>query len=84
MEDIKDESSYGFIPDSDSYIIETLEKRVDLGTLWCIDEDYEIYGDYDAIIANNLMVVFDRCNTAESSRCATEEESNSALEFSYI
>ena len=52
--------------------------------MWCIDEDYEIYGDYDATTANNLMIVFDRCNIAESSQCATEEDSKSALEFSYI
>ena len=57
---------------------------MDKGILWCIDEDYEIYGDYDAIVAKNLMVVFERCNMAESSQCVTEEESNSVLELSYI
>ena len=84
MEDIQDESSYGFIPESDSYTIDTFKKRLDEGSFWCIDEDYEIYGDYDGMKASNLMVVFDRCNVAESSQCATEEEFNSALELSYI
>ena len=49
LEDIRDESVYGFIPDSDAQIIDTFQKRVNKGILWCIDEEYEISGDYDAI-----------------------------------
>ena len=54
------------------------------GILWCIDEDYKIFGDYDAIKFSNLMVAFDRCNVTENSQCVTDDEAKSALELSYI
>ena len=40
----------------------------------CIDEPYHITGYYDADAAENLMVVFDRCNPEERSDCKGEEE----------
>ena len=71
--DIEDETSYGFIPHSDPYIVENFKRRVSDGTIWCIEEDYKLHGDYDSKYFANLMVVFDKCNETQSNHCLAGE-----------
>ena len=33
-----------------------------MGSLWCIDEAFEIKGHYNAAVAKNLMVTYENCN----------------------
>ena len=49
----------------------------------CIEDPYEIYGDYDADMTSNLMVVLEKCNP-EKRECKTDEEITEYLKFSYI
>ncbi len=51
----------------------------------CIDEPYQIWGDYNSDIAQNLMVVFERCDTkAEGNNCKTNNEIDEWLLGKYI
>ena len=50
----------------------------------CIDEPYQIWGDYDADIASNLMVVFDRCNSTLRDDCKSDAEYAQWLQGKYI
>ena len=52
-------------------------------TMKCIDEAYEIKGDYDTNSAANLMVVFDICDP-NKRKCKSEDEIRAFLEFKYI
>ena len=58
--------------------------RINQEILWCIDEDYKIYGDYNAEQASNLMVAFDRCNAKQRDDCVTSDKFNEDLEYSYV
>ena len=49
----------------------------------CIDEEYEVWGDYISDDTSNLMVVFDRCNSTKRT-CKSEKEIDKWLEFKYI
>ena len=49
----------------------------------CIDEDFELYGDFDTNIATNLMVVFDRCDPKERT-CASDEDIDEWMKFKYM
>ena len=41
----------------------------------CIDEPYQIWGDYNAEITQNLLVVFESCNrTVPGNNCKSEAE----------
>ena len=49
----------------------------------CIDDPYEISGDYNSDVAANLQIVFDRCDP-EARKCKSKEEIDSWLEFKYL
>ena len=40
----------------------------------CIDEEYEIKGDYDTYDSFKLIVAFELCNRDERSTCKSDEE----------
>ena len=49
------------------------------------EQDLKLKGNYDAIEAKNLMIVFDRCNNATSAvTCKSEEEIQEFMKFKYI
>ena len=51
----------------------------------CIDEPYQIWGDYNSEITTNLLVVFEHCNrTAPGNNCKSKEEAEEALKGKYI
>ena len=49
----------------------------------CIDEPYNVYGDFDSRAASNLMVTFEVCNELER-KCKPRAEIKKALAYSYI
>lgn len=49
----------------------------------CIDEDFELYGDFDTNFAQNLMIVFDRCDPSERV-CADDAVIDEWIKFKYI
>lgn len=54
-----------------------------LPTLKCIDEDFELFGDFDTNVAQNLMIVFDKCDPKVRS-CADDAVIDEWLKFKYI
>ena len=50
----------------------------------CIDEPFEIYGDYVSDRSSNLMLVYELCDISKRSTCKSNEEIQDALEFAYI
>ena len=50
----------------------------------CIDEDFSVFGDFNTNIANNLMVVFDRCDPKKRTDCVSDDEFKEWLSFKYI
>ena len=52
-------------------------------TMQCIDEQFDIYGDFDTNIAQNLMVTFTKCDPAVRT-CKSNEEITKWLDFKYI
>ena len=52
----------------------------------CIDEPYQIWGDYNSDQGQNLMVVFERCEQEkeEERDCESEEDIDLWLQFKYI
>ena len=58
LEDMNGETSYGFIPGADAETQKFYTESLSNNSLWCIDEEYEIFGDYDSPKFHNLMVIF--------------------------
>lgn len=50
----------------------------------CIDEAYELFGDYHADAASNVQAVFVRCDPSKQTTCASEQEIEDWLKFKYI
>ena len=51
-------------------------------TMKCIDEPYELKGDFHTNSAANLMIVFDKCDHTKR-KCKNETEIAKFLEFKY-
>ena len=49
----------------------------------CIDEPFEMFGDFDTNIANNLMISFTECDPT-LRYCKSREEIDKWLAFKYI
>ena len=51
----------------------------------CIEDDeaFNMYGHYDAGLARNLMIVFEKCNP-DLRTCKKEKEIREWLNFKYI
>lgn len=52
----------------------------------CVDEPYDLYGDFSTNIASNLMVVFELCDPSEhdGDYCAEPEVIAEWMEFKYM
>lgn len=50
----------------------------------CIDEPYEIFGDYNADVAANVQAVFVKCDPSTQTACASEQEIEDWLKSKYI
>ena len=52
----------------------------------CVEklEELSIYGDFTSPQANNLMIVFEKCNPTLENKCKSKEEIDAALEETYI
>lgn len=49
----------------------------------CIDDEYDIYGDFHSQVASNLMITFEVCD--ESVRtCKSKEYIREAISYSYM
>ena len=49
----------------------------------CIDEEYNIFGDFNSGVASNLMITFEVCD--ESVRkCKSKQKIKEALAYSYL
>ena len=53
------------------------------GRMYCIDDYFEILGHYNSFVAQNLMVVYEKCD-ASKRKCKSPQEIYKALQFSYI
>ena len=51
--------------------------------MMCIEEDFEIFGDYNTYAARNLMITFELCDSKERT-CKSDAEIARVLAFSYI
>ena len=62
-------SSYGFFKSS-----EVTEKVLTayMDTLYCINEPFEMFGDYESETASNLIVVYEKCDP-ERRKCKSPE-----------
>lgn len=90
MEDYRSEvgdSRYGFHQwdDHTAHIIENEDNNL---PFQCIDENYKLRGNYNSEVANNLMIVFQRCGVeveeGENHACATDSQIDQTIEGSYI
>ena len=43
-----------------------------MDSLYCIDEPYEMFGDYESETASNLIVVYEKCDP-ERRKCKSPE-----------
>ena len=51
----------------------------------CLDqESIQLFGNYDTGIANNLMIVFEKCDPASKDYCKSEQEIYNWLSFKYF
>ena len=73
-------NEYGFYP-----LKKGLNKDIvtDNKHMRCIDEEYEIQGDFDSYSARNLMIVFDICNP-KLRTCKSKKFIEYALAASYV
>ena len=74
-----DRSSYGFNE------LDELSRSVsqDYFSMKCIEDDFEVFGDYNTYAARNLMITFEMCDSNER-QCKSEVEIERALAKSYI
>ena len=49
----------------------------------CVNEPYELYGNFNSKGASNLMVVFERCDPGQRI-CKSDEEINEWMSFKYL
>ena len=49
----------------------------------CIDEEFEIKGNYDTDSASNLLIVFEKCDSSQR-KCKTDTEIEQFLKWKYI
>ena len=51
----------------------------------CLDDDSltQLFGNYDSNVANNLMIVFEKCDSTVRA-CKTDQEITDWLVFKYI
>ena len=79
VEEGEDKSSYGFYP-----LHEKTNSAIVSSTIMkCIDEPFEIKGEFNTNTAANLMIVFDKCDPTKRT-CKSEAEIIEFLEFKYI
>lgn len=57
--------------------------KVQTQKLKCIEDPYEIWGDYNSDKTANVQAVFVKCNP-EKRLCKKEEEINEWLKFKYL
>ena len=69
-------NAYGFYPMSDS--AKTIVND-DWYSLKCIDDDFEISGNFNSDTASNLMVVFEICDSSKQT-CKDEKIINEFLQ----
>ena len=50
----------------------------------CIDEPYNIYGDYNSLRAQNLFITYELCSLEKQETCKSDKEISKAIEFSYL
>ena len=69
------QSNYGFFKSS-----EVTERVLTtyMDSLYCIDEPYEMFGDYESETASNLIVVYEKCDP-ERRKCKSPEVIEASL-----
>lgn len=50
----------------------------------CIDDGYELFGDYDSVQASHLLIVFELCDRDHRADCLSDDEIKEWMEFKYI
>lgn len=82
INDGEQRSSYGFYAMDESTENVVTESGYEV---MCIDEPFEVIGDFNSGTAKNLMVTYELCDrTKIGNVCKSEEVINEALKFSYI
>ena len=77
-------SDYGFYSTQDFHLRKLYSNFIQKDELFCIDGDYEIYGDYNAPVSSALMVVFKRCDAKERDYCSNDKDFKEALVNSFL
>ena len=77
----EDQTSYGFYP---PHSFATLLGDNDAQKYMCIDEPYELRGNYDDPISSNLIITFELCSLEKRSTCKSDKEISEAIEFNYL
>lgn len=75
------QTSYGFFPPSSGA---TILSEKDAAKYKCIDEPFEIYGNYNSQNFANLIITFELCSLEKRDTCKSDKEISEAIEFSYI
>ena len=75
-------SSYGFYDLHESTATWTSFREA----MKCIDEPFDIYGDFNSNSASNLMVAFEKCDQEKNPQvtCESKEVIDKWLEYKYI
>ena len=70
------QTEYGFfkVDERSSALGENITNRFK-----CIDEPYDIWGNYDSDRGKNLMIVYELCDPEIRSTCKSQEEISDAL-----
>ena len=50
----------------------------------CIEDPYEIYGDYSSAKTANLLVLFVKCDPRDRNDCKSDDEIKQWLKFKYL
>ena len=50
----------------------------------CMDEELEIYGEYNSEEAKNLLITIEKCDRAQRNDCKSDKEIDDWLTFKYI
>lgn len=69
--DGQSQTNYGLYPidEGSAAVQDGISKRFK-----CIDEPYQIYGDYISDRTSNLMLVYELCDIKKRSTCKSDEE----------
>ena len=72
-----DQTEYGFFQADSTALF--LQENESYSNFKCIVDPYQVYGNYNTVSLENLMVVYELCSREERTTCKSDQEISDAI-----